>query len=349
MKLIIQIPCYNEEQTLALALAALPRQIPGIDTVEWLIIDDGSSDKTAEVARTCGVDHIVRHPTNLGLARAFMTGLETALKAGADIIINTDADNQYNADDIPKLIEPILAHRAEFVIGARPIAKTEHFSPIKKALQHLGSWVVRKVSQTSVQDAPSGFRAISRSAAAKLIVFDPYTYTLETIIQSGRQGIALESVSIRTNEDLRPSRLVRSISNYVKRSMSTILRISVIYSPSGFFLRLAQISALISVLFAILFGWHYWHGNEDQHIPTLIVALGAFALSIFLIIIGVLGDLLAINRRLLQDIRRRQIELELRVINPNHSQDSTSPVQSPVQSPQAGSATPPTASPPPAD
>ena len=313
MKLIIQIPCYNEEQTLETALSFLPREIPGIDTVEWLIIDDGSTDATSEVARRCGVDHIVRHPTNLGLARGFMTGIENALRLGADIIVNTDADNQYNAADIPKLLEPILAHRAELVIGARPISQTEHFSPIKKTLQHLGSWVVRQASQTEVKDAPSGFRAISRSAATRLNVFDPYTYTLETIIQSGRQGIAIESVPIRTNEDLRPSRLVRSIKNYVQRSMSTILRISVIYSPHKLFMNLALLSFALCILFGALFGWHYYQGNEDQHLPTLVVSLTCLAGSIFLLIVGVIADLLAINRRLLQDIRRRQIELELMV------------------------------------
>jgi glycosyltransferase involved in cell wall biosynthesis len=251
-KLIIQIPCYNEERTLAIALAALPRSLPGIDRIEWLIIDDGSGDRTVEVARACGVDHIVRHPRNLGLARAFMTGLEAALKAGADIIVNTDADNQYEAADIPELLAPILQHRAELVIGARPITTTEHFSPVKKLLQKFGSWVVRRVSGTAVDDAPSGFRAISRAAATRLVVFNRYTYTLETIIQAGRQGMAIASVPVRTNEDLRPSRLVKSIRSYVQRSLQTILRISVIYSPGRFFVSMALISGLAGLFFTVL-------------------------------------------------------------------------------------------------
>ena len=310
-KLIIQIPCYNEEQTLAVALSALPRNLPGIEVIEWLIVDDGSTDRTVEVARACGVDHIVSHPQNLGLARAFMTGLEAALKAGADIIVNTDADNQYQADDILKLLEPILSKKAEFVIGARPISATEHFSPIKKVLQKLGSWVVRQVSRTGVDDAPSGFRAISRSAATRLIVFNRYTYTLETIIQAGRQGISIASVPIHTNEDLRPSRLVKSIRSYVQRSLQTILRISIIYSPGKFFLTLSAVAGLAGALLLIQFGYHFLQGTEDRHIPTVVMGMTALGTSVGFAIVGVLADLLAINRKLLEDVRRRLIELDL--------------------------------------
>lgn len=215
MKLIIQIPCYNEGGTLAVALSALPRYVEGFDSVEWLIIDDGSQDDTVEVAKANGVDHIVKHSGNKGLARAFMSGIDACLKFGADVIVNTDADNQYNADDIPKLVEPILQHRAELVIGARPIETIEHFSPAKKLLQKLGSWVVRVASKTDIPDAPSGFRAINRETAQKLIVFNDYTYTLETIIQAGQKDIAITSVPIRVNEELRPSRLVKSIPSYI--------------------------------------------------------------------------------------------------------------------------------------
>ncbi|MGD1864226.1 MAG: glycosyltransferase family 2 protein, partial [Phormidesmis sp.] len=208
IKLIIQIPCYNEENTLGVTLSELPRQVPGIACVEWLIVDDGSRDRTSEVAKEWGVDHIVRFSQNRGLAKGFMAGLEASLMAGADIIVNTDADNQYCAADIPKLVEPILAGHAQIVIGARPIQEIEHFSPAKKLLQRLGSWAVRVASRTTVADAPSGFRAISREAALELNVFNEYTYTLETIIQAGRKGMAVVSVPIRTNGYLRPSRLV---------------------------------------------------------------------------------------------------------------------------------------------
>lgn len=235
MKLIIQLPCYNEEGSLAVALSQLPRDLPGIDCVEWLVIDDGSTDKTAEVARRAGVDHIIRFPENRGLAKAFMAGLEACLAAGADIIVNTDADNQYFAGDIPNLIAPIQEGKADMVIGARPIATIDHFSPFKKMLQLAGSWAVRKASATRVADAPSGFRAISRRAAMQLNVFNEYTYTLETIIQAGHKGIAVVSVPIRVNEVLRPSRLVKSVGSYVKHSTWIICRIFMTYKPLRFF------------------------------------------------------------------------------------------------------------------
>jgi glycosyltransferase involved in cell wall biosynthesis len=325
MKLIIQIPCFNEEETLAIALADLPRNLPGIDQVEWLVIDDGSTDHTYEVATAHGVDHIVRHPTNLGLARAFMTGLTTALKAGADIIVNTDADNQYCADDIPKLIEPILNHRAEIVVGARPITTISHFSPTKKMLQKLGSWIVRWVSRTQVHDAPSGFRAFSRSAASRLVVFDNYTYTLETIIQAGRQGMAVESVPIRTNACLRPSRLIRSIRVYIKRSILTILRISFIYSPGRFFANLCAASIFLSFIFGLWFLWHFVKNQEDTHIPTLIITLAFLGSGLIFAVLAVLADLLAINRRLLEDVRRRLVELESAYAENSSSPSTPSP------------------------
>jgi glycosyltransferase involved in cell wall biosynthesis len=228
MKLIIQIPCFNEAETLSIALSALPRTVPGFDFVEWLIIDDGSQDDTVNVAKAHGVDHVVRHFGNKGLARAFMTGLETSLRLGADVIVNTDADNQYNADDIPALVQPILEHRAEIVVGARPIETIEHFSPIKKLLQRLGSWVVRVASKTDIPDAPSGFRAMSRAAAQKLMVFNDYTYTLETIIQAGQKNMAIVSVPIRVNGDLRPSRLVKSIPSYIKSMKKTMILLAII-------------------------------------------------------------------------------------------------------------------------
>ncbi len=245
MKLVIQIPCYNEAASLPQTIAQLPREVAGCDIVEWLVIDDGSDDDTALVAERLGVDHVVRHAVNRGLAAAFMTGLETALADGADIIVNTDADNQYDARDIETLVRPIVEHRAEMVIGARPISDTEHFSWIKKRLQGLGSAVVRAASNTSVADAPSGFRAFTRDAAQRLNVFSSYTYTLETIIQAGHSNIRVVSVPIRTNPDLRPSRLVKSIGRYVWRSSTTIVRIFATYKPLTFFWLIAAFFLLV--------------------------------------------------------------------------------------------------------
>lgn len=303
MKLIIQIPCYNEEKTLGIALSALPRSLPGIDVVEWLVIDDGSSDQTVEVARSHGVDHIVRLPRNQGLARAFMSGLEASLKVGADITVNTDADNQYCADDIPKLIEPILAGKAEIVVGARPIDDMEHFSSVKKLLQKLGSAIVRIASRTEIPDAPSGFRAMSREAAMRLNVFNDYTYTLETIIQAGQKGIVITSVPVRTNRDLRPSRLVKSIPAYVRRSVLTILRIFMTYRPFRFF----AVPGIISFAFGLMIGFRYLYyyvaGGGVGHIQSLILAALLLGNGFFLIIAGLLADLISVNRRLLEDIQ----------------------------------------------
>lgn len=235
MKLIIQIPCYNEAETLEIALNDLPKKLDGIDQIEYLIINDGSRDNTVGVARNWGVHHVVNFTQNKGLAKGFMAGLDECLRQGADIIVNTDADNQYCAEDIQKLIQPILDGRADYVIGARPIDETEHFSLLKKKLQHLGSWAVRKASNTNIPDAPSGFRALSREAAMRINVVNDYTYTLETIVQAGREKLAITSVPIRTNSELRPSRLFKSIWGYVKKSMVTILRAYMMYKPLKFF------------------------------------------------------------------------------------------------------------------
>jgi len=230
-KLIIQIPCFNEEQSLKVTLPLLPREVPGIDEVEWLIIDDGSTDRTVEVAKELGVDHVVQLIRHQGLAKGFMAGVRACVEHGADIIVNTDADNQYNADDIPLLVQPILDGKAEIVVGTRPISEIEHFSPLKKIFQKMGSWLVRKVSQTEVYDAPSGFRAISREAAMRMHVFSKYTYTLETIIQAGKHGMAIMSVPIRTNDFLRESRLIHSIPRYLSHSFNTVIRIFMTYQP----------------------------------------------------------------------------------------------------------------------
>lgn len=303
MKLIIQIPCFNEAQTLAIAISALPRVVSGFSSVEWLIIDDGSHDETVEVAKACGVDHVVRHVGNKGLAKAFMTGLEACLRLGADIIVNTDADNQYNADDIPALTQPILEHRAEIVIGARPIATIEHFSPMKKLLQKLGSWVVRSASKTDIPDAPSGFRAISRAAAQRLIVFNDYTYTLETIIQAGQKNISITSVPVRVNEDLRPSRLVKSIPSYIKRSIITIIRIFIIYQPFKFFGAIGAVLFCLGFLVGLRFLWYYFQGNGDGHIQSLILASVMLGMGFQTFLVAFMADLLAANRKLLEDIR----------------------------------------------
>src|SRR5690242_5584307 len=310
MKLIIQIPCSNEAESLPHAVAHLPRTVAGCDVVEWLVIDDGSADATAEVAARLGVDHIVRHPVNRGLAAAFMTGLEAALSEGADIIVNTDADNQYDARDIETLVRPIIERRAEMVIGARPIADTEHFSWLKKKLQLLGSAVVRAASNTRVTDAPSGFRAFTREAAQRLNVFSSYTYTLETIIQAGHSNIRVMSVPIRTNPDLRPSRLVKSIGRYVWRSSTTIVRIFATYKPLTFFWLIALFFLLLG---AVSGGWYFAYklmGQGAGHIQSAVLAAASVTVGLILFMLGFLADLSAVNRRLLEriDWRLRQIE-----------------------------------------
>ncbi len=311
-KLVIQIPCYNEAETLGIAVQALPRSMPGVDCVEVLVIDDGSLDDTANVARAVGVDHVVRLPHNQGLAKAFMAGLDASLKAGADIIVNTDADNQYCADDIPLLVQPILLGQAEIVVGARPIDKIRHFSPAKKALQKLGSWVVRLASDTQIPDAPSGFRAFSRDAALRLNVFNEYTYTLETIIQAGQKGMAIRSVPVRTNGYLRPSRLVKSIPSYIKRSIFTILRIFMTYKPLRFFLLLGAgpfgIGFLLGVRWLVL----YFAGTPRSHVPSLILAAILLLIGVQLWVLGLVADLLAVNRKMLEEIqlRSRRAEIE---------------------------------------
>jgi glycosyltransferase involved in cell wall biosynthesis len=305
MKLIIQIPCYNEQATLAMTLACLPRRVAGFAAVEWLVIDDGSEDDTVGVARRAGVDHVVRHTRNQGLARAFMTGLDACLALGADVIVNTDADNQYNADDIPALTRPILECRADLVIGARPIEAIEHFSLVKKLLQKLGSWVVRVASNTDVPDAPSGFRAISRKAAQQLMVFNDYTYTLETIIQAGQKNMAVVSVPARVNEDLRPSRLVKSLPSYLKKSMVTIVRIFVIYRPFRFFGTVGAAIFAVGFLIGFRFLLKYFAGQGDGHVQSLVLASALLVIGFQTILVAFLADLLAANRKLIEDLRFR--------------------------------------------
>lgn len=310
MKLIIQIPCYNEAETLEIALNDLPKQLEGIDEIEYLIINDGSKDKTVEVAKRWGVHHIVNFRQNKGLAKGFMAGLDGCLRNGADIIVNTDADNQYCAEDIQKLIQPILDEKADMVIGARPIDETEHFSFIKKKLQHFGSWVVRKASNTDIPDAPSGFRAFSREAAMRMNVVNDYTYTLETIVQAGREKIAITSVPIRTNAELRPSRLFKSIWGYVKKSILTILRAYMMYKPLRSFTLLASIPVLVGFGIGCRYLYFMSVGQAGGHVQSLLLACTLIVMGFLTFMIGLVADVIAANRKLLQDTQYHARKVE---------------------------------------
>src|SRR5581483_4609157 len=297
---------------LGIALSALPRTVPGFDKVEWLIINDGSTDKTVEVARAHGVDHIVDLGGHRGLAQGFLAGLEAALRAGADVIVNTDADNQYEAQDIPKLVAPILAGEAEIVIGERPISEIEHFSPVKKMLQRLGSWVVRIASATDIPDAPSGFRAISREAAMRMNVFSPYTYTLETIIQAGQKGMHIVSVPVRTNPFLRPSRLMKSMGAYIKRSIFTIVRIFMSYKPLRFFTVCGTVPFAAGFAIGVRWVLLFLQDPTRAHVPSLILAAILILIGVQLWIFGLIADVIAVNRKLLEDIQLRVRRMELK-------------------------------------
>lgn len=312
MKLIIQIPCYNEEETLAIALNALPREIEGVDVIEYLIINDGSTDKTVEVARDWGVNYVVNFKKNKGLAKGFMAGVDACLRNGADIIVNTDADNQYCADDIEKLVRPILEGKTDIVIGARPIDQVQHWSSLKKKLQHFGSYVVRKASGTDIPDAPSGFRAYSREAAMHLNVINEYTYTLETIVQAGQSKIAMESVPVRTNEELRPSRLFHSMLGYVRRSMVTIVRSYMMYKPMKFFGLIGGSVFVLGTILGIRFLYYFFLGDGSGHIQSLILCSTLILLGSETIILGFLASLIAANRKIMEDIQYRVKELDYR-------------------------------------
>lgn len=299
--LVIQIPAYNEEATLALALSDLPRHVEGFDRVLWLVVDDGSRDRTCDVARACGVDHVVRLGTNRGLAAAWQAGVEASLRLGADVIVSTDADRQYQASAIPGLVAPILDGRADIVVGERPIGEIAHFSSAKKLLQRMGSRVMRAVSRTNVADAPSGFRALSRDAAQRIVVLSEYTYTLETLIQAGHRGMQVVNTPVGVNEDLRPSRLVRSIPSYIKRSIGTMLRFWVAHRLAGLLAKGAAATAVLGlVLLAVTLG------GGDLGVASGIAMGAAAALGVA----ACLADSLQMNRRLLEDIRRRQLARE---------------------------------------
>ncbi len=319
MKLIIQIPCLNEANQLPLTLAELPRSVEGFDVVEWLVVDDGSTDDTVAVARREGVDHIVRLTNNKGLAAAFQAGLDACLKLGADVIVNTDADNQYYGPDVLRLVAPILEGRADMVVGDREVSQIEHFSPLKKGLQRVGSWVVRRASSTAVPDTTSGFRAYNREAAIQMLVVSRFTYTLETIIQAGKTLVALEHVPVRTNPVTRESRLFPSMWAYVRQNAISIFRIYAQYEPLRIFWSLAGVIGLAALAVWIRFIVAYAEGNGKGHVQSLILGAVLFIAAAVLWALGVIGDLLAAQRVMTQKTfeRVRRIELQLG-IPPSH-------------------------------
>jgi glycosyltransferase involved in cell wall biosynthesis len=331
MKLIIQIPAFDEESQLPITLSELPREVPGVDSVEWLVIDDGSSDRTVDVARENGVDHIVRLTNNKGLAAAFQAGLDACLKLGADVIVNTDADNQYHGGDIPKLVAPLLAGDADMVIGDREVAQVEHFSPLKKQLQRLGSAIVRRASETTVPDTTSGFRAYNREAALQMNVVSKFTYTLETIIQAGKMLVAVEHVPIRTNERTRDSRLFPSMWAYVRRNAISIFRIYAMYEPLRFFLAAAGVAALGATVIWARFLYFFLSGEGSGHIQSLILGSTLFIVAVQLAALGVVGDIMAGSRVLQQRIleRVRRVELHLGV-EPSHYEPGAEPTGKPA-------------------
>lgn len=310
MKLMIQIPCYNEAETLEIALNDLPKELDGIDEIEYLIINDGSRDNTEEVARKWGVHHIVNFKQNKGLAKGFMAGLDGCLRNGADIIVNTDADNQYCAEDIQALIAPILEGEADIVIGARPIDEIEHFSYVKKKLQHFGSWAVRRASGTDIADAPSGFRAFSRDAAMRVNVVNDYSYTLETIVQAGREKMAITSVPVHINEELRPSRLFGSIWSYVKKSIVIILRAYMMYMPLKCFTYLASMPTVVGLLIGVRYIYFIINGRAGGHIQSLILGCTLIIIGFLTFMLGLLADVIAGNRKLLQDTQYHVRKME---------------------------------------
>jgi len=310
--LIIQIPCLNEELTLPATIADLPQEVEGFECVEWLVIDDGSSDRTVEVARELGVHHIVSHQHNRGLAAAYMTGLDTALRLGADVIVNTDADNQYDASGIPDLVCPILEGQADMVVGERPIEQIEEFSRVKKILQRLGSKVVRTFSGTEVRDAASGFRAVSRSTAIRLRVFGRYTYTMETLVQAGWESLGVKSVPVGVNPKTRESRLVKSVPRYVFRSATTIVRTFALYKPFRFFLLLGSPFFLLGLsLVARWSAYYLFSDTYSSRLPSLFIGLGAILLAMQLWVVAFVADLIAANRRLISDQLNAQREKDL--------------------------------------
>ena len=313
MRVVIQIPCYNEEATLPLTVRDLPKSLTGVDEVQWLVVDDGSSDRTAEVARQLGVHHVVRHPRNMRLAQTFLTGLEASLKAGADIIVNTDADNQYRGEDIGRLIQPILDGKADIVVGDRRVGSVEHFSPLKRWLQRLGSRVVGLASGATIPDATSGFRALSREAALRTIVYSEYSYTLETLIQAGSRRMTVAYVPIRTNPQTRRSRLMRNLPEYLINSTATVLRAYTMYQPLRVFLGIGALMILLSSVLGLRFLFFFLSGQGVGHVQSLILAAILTIVGFQVCLIGLMADLVGFNRKMLEETlyRVRQLELEL--------------------------------------
>ncbi len=312
MKLIIQIPCYNEAETLPITLRDLPRALPGIDDIELLVVDDGSQDQTVEVARRLGVHHVHRFPQRVGLARAFVAGLDLALAAGADIVVNTDADNQYDAQDLPQLIRPILEHRSDIVVGDRGVANLRHFSPTKRFLQRIGSWAVHLASGLSVPDASSGFRAFSREAALRITVLSNYSYTLETLIQAGARNLSVAYVPVHTRPETRKSRLMQSIPDYLAQSAVTIIRAYAMYQPMRIFLMIGGLMILAGLVPAVRFLYFYFAGSGSGHIQSLIFAAVFLIVGFQVLLIGLLADVIGFNRKILEEVlyRLRKLELE---------------------------------------
>ena len=308
-KLIIQIPCFNEEETLLTTLEALPKAICGVDEIEVLVINDGSTDKSADIAKNFGASVVDIKP-NKGLANAFRVGLQEALNRGADIIVNTDADNQYCADDIEGLINPLLEHKADIVVGARDILSIKEFSPLKKMFQKLGSFVLRLLSSTQVEDAPSGFRAFSKEAAIKLNVFDNYTYTMETLLQANAKGLKVVSVPIHVNEKLRESKLVKNIFDYIFKSMKTTIRMFIVYRPFRFFITIAGMLGFFGLLLVARFLYYFCQGLGNGHVQSLIFAAVFLISAVQVTIIAIIGDLLSINRKIMEDVQTRLKRIE---------------------------------------
>ena len=312
MKLIIQIPCFNEEATLPATLRRLPRQIPGIDRIEVLVVNDGSTDQTVQCARELGVDHIVELATNQGLGTAFKTGLDSCLKLGADIIVNTDADNQYFGEDIAALVRPILQAEADLVVGTRDIDSIEYFSASKKKLQKLGSWIVRKASGCSIQDTTSGFRAFNREAALRTIVYSKFSYTLETLIHAGSGSLTITHVPVRVNDKLRESRLAGSTWQYLKKSLVTLLRVYSMYNPLKVFLYLGGLSFLLGFTLGVRYLYFYFSAGASGHLQSLILAAILMIVGFQIMVIGLVADLIAANRRLNEEMLYRLRKIELR-------------------------------------
>lgn len=302
MKLIVQIPCLNEAKTLPITLEGIPKKIPGIDEVEILVIDDGSSDNTSEVARLKGVNHIIRNSVTRGLAKTFAIGIDTCLRLGADIIVNTDADNQYNGEDIPKLIKPILEKEADIVVGNRQTEKIPHFSYIKKKLQKLGSFAVRQLSGTKIPDTVSGFRAFSRNTAMQINILSNYTYTIESIIQAGSKGFRIVSVPIRTNEKLRESRLIKSVPDFIKKSVTTMIRMYTMYQPLKVFFAIGSSMLCIGFIISCRFLWYYFSGLGKGHMQSLILSAILLIIGFQIILIGLVADIISFNRKLIEEI-----------------------------------------------